>query len=46
MQICAEKVPPTVGSDAHHAECWLLQPADDESRRPLTREKVSVADEA
>ncbi len=46
MQICAEQDPPTVGSASHHAQCWLLQPADDESRRPLARQEVSVADEA
>ncbi len=46
MQICAERFPPTVGSVEHHAECWLLDPADDPSRRPLSREEVAVADEA
>ena len=33
-------------SAPHHTECWLLDPVDDESRRPLMREEVSVADEA
>jgi peptide/nickel transport system ATP-binding protein len=46
MQICAAKLPPVIGSASHHAECWLLDPVDDESRRPLMREEVSVADEA
>ena len=46
MRVCADQDPPTVGTPNHHAECWLLQPADDESRRPLTRQEVSVADEA
>ena len=46
MQICANEMPPTVGAAQHHAECWLLRPADDVSRRPLVREEVSVADEA
>jgi peptide/nickel transport system ATP-binding protein len=46
MQICAIEDPPTVGPPQHHAQCWLLQPSDDESRRPLDREEVSVADEA
>jgi peptide/nickel transport system ATP-binding protein len=44
MQICTSEFPPTVGE--HATECWLLEPADDESRRPLVREEVSVADEA
>jgi hypothetical protein len=44
MRICAEQQPPTLG--AHRTECWLLDPTDDESRRPLQREEVSVADEA
>jgi peptide/nickel transport system ATP-binding protein len=46
MRICADQDPPNVGSTSHHAQCWLLQPADDESRRPLARQEVSVADEA
>ncbi len=46
MQICADQDPPTIGSGSHHAQCWLLQPADDPSRRPLDRQEVSVADEA
>jgi peptide/nickel transport system ATP-binding protein len=46
MRICADQDPPDVGSSSHHAQCWLLQPADDESRRPLDRQEVSVADEA
>ena len=47
MQICAsDQLPPTVGTIERHAECWLLQPADDVSRRPLQRQEVSVADEA
>ncbi|MGH8859724.1 MAG: ABC transporter ATP-binding protein [Jatrophihabitantaceae bacterium] len=46
MQICATELPPTVGSDRQHAECWLLQPGEGESREPLVREEVSVADEA
>ena len=46
MQICATTLPPVIGTAAHHAECWLLDPVDDESRRPLMREEVSVADEA
>jgi peptide/nickel transport system ATP-binding protein len=44
MQICAEQFPPPLGE--HQAECWLLDEVDDESRRPLVREEVSVADEA
>jgi peptide/nickel transport system ATP-binding protein len=44
MQICAAQTPPSIG--AHNTECWLLDPVDDESRRPLLREEVSVADEA
>jgi peptide/nickel transport system ATP-binding protein len=46
MQICASEFPPTVGTTQHHAECWLLAPSDDESRRPLVRQEVGVADEA
>ncbi len=46
MQICATTAPPLVRTADREAECWLLQPADDESRRPLEREEVSVADEA
>jgi peptide/nickel transport system ATP-binding protein len=46
MQICAAELPPMIGSPGHHAECWLLDPADDESRRPLLRQEVAVADEA
>jgi peptide/nickel transport system ATP-binding protein len=46
MKICASELPPMVGSPQHHAECWLLAPSDEASRRPLTREEVSVADEA
>jgi peptide/nickel transport system ATP-binding protein len=44
MQICASELPPAIGP--HQTECWLLDPVDDESRRPLIREEVSVADEA
>jgi peptide/nickel transport system ATP-binding protein len=44
MQICPAKQPPKLGT--HDSECWLLDPRDDESRRPLQREEVSVADEA
>jgi peptide/nickel transport system ATP-binding protein len=44
MQICATEQPPTLGP--HRSECWLLDPKDDISRRPLLREEVSVADEA
>jgi peptide/nickel transport system ATP-binding protein len=46
MQICTSEDPPTAGPTRHYAQCWLLQPSDDESRRPLDREEVSVADEA
>jgi peptide/nickel transport system ATP-binding protein len=46
MQICATTMPPVIGTPAKYAECWLLDPADDVSRRPLMREEVSVADEA
>jgi peptide/nickel transport system ATP-binding protein len=46
MQICAQQWPPTVGSPQHHAECWLLEPGEGESRRPLVRQEMSVADEA
>jgi oligopeptide/dipeptide ABC transporter ATP-binding protein len=44
MQICAAEHPPTLGP--HRSECWLLDPKDDVTRRPLMREEVSVADEA
>jgi peptide/nickel transport system ATP-binding protein len=44
MRICAEQSPPSIG--VRNTECWLLDPVDDESRRPLLREEVSVADEA
>jgi peptide/nickel transport system ATP-binding protein len=46
MQICADKFPPLVRSAGREAECWLLDPADDESRRPLQRKEVAVAEEA
>jgi peptide/nickel transport system ATP-binding protein len=46
MRICAEQDPPTIGSGSHHAQCWLLQPGDGPEREPLTRQEVSVADEA
>jgi peptide/nickel transport system ATP-binding protein len=46
MQICAQEWPPTVGSPQRHAECWLLEPGEGESRRPLVRQEMSVADEA
>ena len=43
MQICAQRMPPTIDD----TECWLLddslQAAD---RKPLVRQEVSVADEA
>ena len=44
MRICADEHPPTLGD--HRSECWLLEPSDDVSRRPLQRQEVSVADEA
>jgi peptide/nickel transport system ATP-binding protein len=44
MQICAAELPPPMGE--HRSECWLLDPVDDISRRPLLRQEVSVADEA
>ena len=44
MRICAEQSPPQLGT--HATECWLLDPKDEESRRPLDRAEVSVADEA
>ena len=46
MQICAQRQPPLVITGNRQAECWLLEPADDVSRRLLQREEVSVADEA
>jgi peptide/nickel transport system ATP-binding protein len=46
MQICAQRQPPLVITGNREAECWLLEPADDVSRRLLQREEVSVADEA
>jgi peptide/nickel transport system ATP-binding protein len=46
MQVCADRFPPLVHSPGREAECWLLEPADDASRRPLQRQEVSVADEA
>jgi peptide/nickel transport system ATP-binding protein len=46
MQICAAELPPLIGTPERHAECWLLDPADEISRRPLLRAEVSVADEA
>jgi peptide/nickel transport system ATP-binding protein len=46
MQICANQLPPVIGTAERHAECWLLDPVDDISRRPLQRQEVSVADEA
>ena len=44
MQICAAQPPPPLGP--HATECWLLDPVDDVSRRPLQRKEVPVADEA
>ncbi len=46
MQICATEHPPLVRAPGREAECWLLEPSEDDSRRPLQREEVSVADEA
>jgi peptide/nickel transport system ATP-binding protein len=47
MRICAEKFPPLEQRGSQLAECWLLADRlDDEARRPLAREEVSVADEA
>ncbi len=47
MNICADKLPPLISAGpGREAECWLLDPADDVSRRLLRREEVSVADEA
>jgi peptide/nickel transport system ATP-binding protein len=47
MQICVDAVPPTVRDGSQRAECWLLASGlDENARRPLQRQEVSVADEA
>jgi oligopeptide/dipeptide ABC transporter ATP-binding protein len=47
MLVCAEKFPPVEQRGEQVAECWLLADGLDEAAtRPLTREAVSVADEA
>jgi peptide/nickel transport system ATP-binding protein len=43
MQICPQRLPPTIGD----TECWLLDDTlSAADRKPLVREEVSVADEA
>jgi peptide/nickel transport system ATP-binding protein len=45
MQVCPTAQPPSF--EPHRSECWLLDESlTDAERAPLTREEVSVADEA
>ena len=47
MRVCADVFPPNFVAGSQTAECWLLSDSlDENARRPLQREEVSVADEA
>jgi hypothetical protein len=47
MQVCVDVMPPLIVQGVQEAECWLLaSDLDENARRPLQREEVSVADEA